>query len=329
MYKSNSHAPSDFLRSSLASNVFRPRPEALVARPCSAQALFPDRKWLRHQLRSAARPILAVGPVVVDAHVRHLAFGYSARRDHTRTGSFHNDDRSLYSIFWPPTTPDQIEAFVKYVRFVVNHFRGRIQLYALWNEQDITYWNPIANPEEYGRLLKAFVPAVHETDRQAKVIYGGLADPSSDFARRSLDACKCAAGIDVFAYHTYPGYGQNLNPESMDYGAYGPDAPVKLRETVRHYPGIRKDIPFWDDEFNSIPSWAGSDESVQAKYVSRGRIRGSMHPSRLCHLTFRRCVANPSFPSSCMGFGPKPASRLWRIGWERTVCPATFSAHLR
>ena len=59
------------------------------------------------------------------------------------------------------------------------------------------------------------------TDPQAKVIYGGHADPSSDFARRALDACRCAAGIDVFAYHTYPGYGQNLNPESMDYGAYG------------------------------------------------------------------------------------------------------------
>ena len=155
---------------------------------------------------------------------------------------------------------------------MVNHFRGRIQYYALWNEQDITYWNPIGNPEEYGRLLKAFVPAVHETDPQAKVIYGGLADPSSDFARRSLDACQCAARIDVFAYHTYPGYGQNLNPESMDYGAYGPESPVKLRETVRTYPGIRKDIPFWDDEFNSIPSWEGSDESVQAKYIPRGLV---------------------------------------------------------
>jgi hypothetical protein len=187
-------------------------------------------------------------------------------------GSFHNADRSLYSVFWPLTTPDQIEAFVKYVKFVVTHFRSRIQYYALWNEQDITYWNPIGNPEEYGRLLKAFVPAVHETDPQVKVIYGGLADPSSDFARRSLDACQCGAGIDVFAYHTYPGYGQNLNPESMDYGAYGPDSPGKLRETVRNYPGIRKDIPFWDDEFNSIPSWEGSDESVQAKYVSRGLV---------------------------------------------------------
>jgi len=38
---------------------------------------------------------------------------------------------------------------------------------------------------------------------------------------------------------------------------------------VRHYPGIRSDIQFWDDEFNSIPSWQGSDESVQAKYIPR------------------------------------------------------------
>jgi hypothetical protein len=187
-------------------------------------------------------------------------------------GSFHNPDRSLFSVFWPPKTAEQIAAFVKYVQFVVGHFRGRIRYYALWNEQDIDYWNPEGNPEEYGRLLKAFVPAVHGTDPQAKVIYGGQADPSRDFARRALDACGCAAGIDVFAYHTYPGYGQNMNPEAMDYGAYGPESPAKLREMVRAYPGIRKEIPFWDDEFNSIPSWAGSDESVQAKYVPRGLV---------------------------------------------------------
>jgi hypothetical protein len=27
-------------------------------------------------------------------------------------GSFHNDDRSLYSIFWPPATPEQIGTFM-------------------------------------------------------------------------------------------------------------------------------------------------------------------------------------------------------------------------
>jgi hypothetical protein len=36
--------------------------------------------------------------------------------------------------------------------------------------------------------------------------------------------------------------------------------------------GIRHDIQFWDDEFNSIPSWTGSDESVQSKYIPRGMV---------------------------------------------------------
>jgi len=58
----------------------------------------------------------------------------------------------------------------------------------------------------------------------------------------------------------------------MDYGAYLSESPRALRELVTHYPGIKPDIPFFDDEFNSIPSWVGSDESVQAKYVPRGLI---------------------------------------------------------
>jgi len=186
-------------------------------------------------------------------------------------GSFHNDDRSLNSVFWAPTTPDQIEAFVRYVTWMVHHFQGRIHYYALWNEQDIGYWN-LSTPEAYGRLLKAVAPAIHKADPQAKVIYGGQAEPVSDWAKRALDVCECASQIDVFAYHTYPGYGQNLNPETMDYGAYGLESPAKLREIVRSYPGIRQDIEFWDDEFNSIPSWIGSDETVQTKYVPRGMI---------------------------------------------------------
>jgi hypothetical protein len=187
-------------------------------------------------------------------------------------GSFHNDDRSLYSVFWPPKTPEQIEAFTKYVKWMVNHFRGRIHYYALWNEQDIGYWNPWGNPEEYGRVLKAFIPAVHETDPDAKVIYGGQADPTRDFTKRALDICQCAAGIDIYAYHTYPGYGQNVNPEKMDSGAYGKESPRALRDFVRHYPGIHSNIEFWDDEFNSIGTWIGSDDSVQAKYIPRGMI---------------------------------------------------------
>ena len=187
-------------------------------------------------------------------------------------GSFHNDDRSLYSVFWPPNTPEQISAFDRYAAWMVNHFRDRIHYWALWNEQDIGYWNPWGNAEKYGKLLASFVPTVHQADPQAKVIYGGQADPSREFTQRALDTCKCAAGIDVYAYHTYPGYGQNVNPEAMDYGAYSSESPQALRELVNHYPGIKPDIPIFDDEFNSIPSWAGSDESVQSKYLPRGLV---------------------------------------------------------
>ena len=187
-------------------------------------------------------------------------------------GSFHNPDRSLYSVFWPPKTPEQIAAFNRYVAWMVQHFRGRISYWALWNEQDIDYWNPVPNPEEYGRLLRSFVQVVHETNPQAKVIYGGQADPSRDFTQRALDTCQCASGIDVYAYHTYPGYGRNLHPETMDSGAYHAESPKALRQLVTNYPGIRAGIPFFDDEFNSIPSWEASDESVQAKYVPRGLL---------------------------------------------------------
>jgi len=187
-------------------------------------------------------------------------------------GSFHNDDRSLYSVFWPPTTPEQIAAFNRYAAWMVNHFHDRIHYWALWNEQDIGYWNPWGNPEQFGKLLAPFIETVHRTDPQAKVIYGGQADPSRDFTQRAFDACQCAAGIDVYAYHTYPGYGQNMNPETMDYGAYQSESPRALRDLVTHYAGVKPNIPFFDDEFNSIPSWVGSDESVQAKYIPRGFV---------------------------------------------------------
>jgi hypothetical protein len=187
-------------------------------------------------------------------------------------GSFHNDDRSLYSVFWPPKTPEQISAFNRYATWMVTHFHERIHYWALWNEQDIGYWNSWGNAEEFGRLLGPFAKAVHQANPNAKVIYGGQADPSAEFTRKALDTCQCVSEIDVYAYHTYPGYGQNLNPETMDYGAYLNESPHQLRDLVTHYPGIKPDIPFFDDEFNSIPTWVGSDESVQAKYVPRGVI---------------------------------------------------------
>lgn len=187
-------------------------------------------------------------------------------------GGFHNPDRSLYSVFWPPKTPEQLQAFSNYAVWMAKHFRGRAQYYEIWNEPNIDYWNPAPSPEEYGRLFKAVAPAIRSADPDAKIIFGALAGADRDFAKRALDACACADSIDIFAYHIYPDYGHNLNPEAMDDQQHSKESPKALREMVRGYPGIRKDLVFWNDEFNSIPSWPGSDESVQAKYIPRGLL---------------------------------------------------------
>jgi hypothetical protein len=188
-------------------------------------------------------------------------------------GGFHNADRSLYSVFWPPKTDEQIQAFEKYVAWMVNHFRGRVEYYEIWNEPNIDYWNPVSNPEDYGKLFKASAPVIHRTDPKAKTVFGGLAGADEDFAKRALQACDCASEIDVFAYHNYPGYGHNLNPEEVHAHADTNPSSKPLRDMVRSYPGIRKDLVFWNDEFNDgIPSWTGSDETVQAKYIPRGLV---------------------------------------------------------
>ena len=189
------------------------------------------------------------------------------------SGSFHNPDRSIYSVFWPPKTEDQIQAFTKYVAWMVNHFRGRVEYYEIWNEPNIEYWNPTASPEDYGRLFKASAPVVHATDPHAKIVFGGLAGADRKFAKRALDVCDCAAQIDVFAYHNYPDYGHNRNPEDVHSGDDTNPSSKPLRDMVRGYPGIRNDLVFWDDEFNDgLATWNGSDENVQAKYIPRGMV---------------------------------------------------------
>jgi hypothetical protein len=128
-------------------------------------------------------------------------------------GGFHKPDRSLYSVFWPPTTAEQIQAFSHYARWMANHFRGRAQYYEIWNEPNIDYWNPAPSPEDYGHLFKTVAPAIRAADPNAKIVFGALAGADRKFAKRALDACACGESIDVFAYHIYPEYGHNLNPE--------------------------------------------------------------------------------------------------------------------
>jgi len=190
-------------------------------------------------------------------------------------------DSRTNPIFYPPSDEEQITAFLNYVRFMVDRYKGTIQHWQIWNEPNIAFWQPIAKDaaeyaakgRQYGRLLARAADVIHSIDPQAKVIFGGLtfAEQSSPAPRRfefqftRAALAECASKIDIFAYHTYPGYGANHMPEEaetlLQAGA--------LREQILRQPEVRRDLPFWIDEWNAIPGWRDSSESVQARYVPR------------------------------------------------------------
>jgi hypothetical protein len=188
-------------------------------------------------------------------------------------------------VFIPPTTDEQMDAFLKYVRFMVNRYKGVVKHWELWNEPNIDYWQPhVENKEQlvekaraYGRLLTRFADAVHEEDPAAKVISGGTASPDLLFVRTAL--AEAAPKVDIVAYHTYPGFGSNHMPEEMDLTVHA----AYFREQIMHVPGIRNNVEFWDNEWNVSPLWKNSNESVQARYVPRfylytlaQHVRGAM-----------------------------------------------------
>jgi len=68
-----------------------------------------------------------------------------------------------------------IQRYCEYVRFIVDHFRGRIRYYEIWNEPN-AYGAPHGDValRDYIRLVKRVVPVIRQTDRTAKVVVGAV-----------------------------------------------------------------------------------------------------------------------------------------------------------
>jgi hypothetical protein len=187
-------------------------------------------------------------------------------------------DNSINPIFFGPKTDEQINAFLGYARFMVDRYRGRISHWELWNEEDIGYWRPNAdgNGTPYGRLFCKFADTVHQTNPDAKVMFGGLAEPKAEFVKGALVGCPDK--VDIMPYHRYPGgpFGAGRPPEEIDPLYGGAD----FRNGVRAIPGIRSDLEFWLNEWNVDPKAAGSNQSVQARYLPRFYLEQLAHNIR-------------------------------------------------
>jgi hypothetical protein len=81
-----------------------------------------------------------------------------------------------YDMPAPPTTPEALAAWTRYVEFMVKHFRGRVKHFEVWNEWNIScYWGAQPKLEDYLAVARAAIPAIRKNAPEAKIMMGSWA----------------------------------------------------------------------------------------------------------------------------------------------------------
>ncbi len=187
----------------------------------------------------------------------------------------------------PGGTPDSkfMEAWREYVTTVCERYKGRVDAWEIWNEENtLNTWllTQPANPtldqyvDSYVQLLEPTWQAIRAVDPQVKIVMGGVAglgrdplEPQGDVDYYYIEACLqrgAAAYLDAIAYHPYGEVCGWSHPEESRCRSIVQD----LRQLISQYsPG--KPIEMWITEFG----WRGYDQGTkasQAKYILRDLI---------------------------------------------------------
>jgi hypothetical protein len=173
----------------------------------------------------------------------------------------------------PPTTPQMLEGYERFVRFMVRHFRDRVRYFEIWNEPGAKYaWGNNPNPAEYAALVKKIAPVIRQEAPQAKIVLAEAGFPPGR-ADGFLEACLkqgVAQLVDVMTIHPFYGNSQG----SQDYLEY-PDhirAWKKLAESHGFQGEYMATESGWYAPYPiPVHPFIGGDvtEIVKAKYLAK------------------------------------------------------------
>lgn len=99
-----------------------------------------------------------------------------------------------------------MDAWCRYVKAVVTHYKGKIVMYEIWNEPD---GNKDNSPEDYARLLIRTAEVIRECDPAAKIAGFGitkLLSEKRDWLEKSLNVLRSEGKLcllDAVTYHLY------------------------------------------------------------------------------------------------------------------------------
>lgn len=168
-----------------------------------------------------------------------------------------------------PVTPAARQAWIRYASFVVQHFKGRVQYYELWNEWD----NAIGEthegkPEDYAQLVKEAAPALRKIDADACLIAGAVMPKSitNGFLFKAIEA-GLLNEVDALSVHTYNYYQQRFSRHTPEaWMANMRDLNVQLQTQY-----LAKPMPLYITEMGwpSNSGANGTTQAYQAAYAQR------------------------------------------------------------
>lgn len=174
-------------------------------------------------------------------------------------------------------TEGEIERYLDFVRFIVHHFKDRIQYYEIWNEPNLRDRIQWIEVEDYINLVKRAAPVIRQEHPEAKIVVGSTSSldelQSQEYLFTILES-DIMPLVDVVEWH--PMYG--CSPE-CDW----------LRQYYYEYPSIVQEIKdvasahgftgeyvadeiHWCTPDQPEPPWPTYSDTESAKYYARGIV---------------------------------------------------------
>ena len=166
-----------------------------------------------------------------------------------------------------PNSEEGLAAWERYVRALVQYFKGRVHEWEIWNEADLGKNKD--NPEMYSELFYRTGKIIREIDPKATIVALAMAHNDVNYVTAFFEYLKnrnAVSFVDAITIHGYP-----MIPEASF------ESVEKIQQLVWSY---KPDIAFWQGE-TGCPSTKGSSgalgnhdwtELTQAKWDLRRAV---------------------------------------------------------
>jgi len=174
-------------------------------------------------------------------------------------------------------TEEEIERYLDYVKFIVHHFKDRVEYYEIWNEPNLTGTIQWIEAKDYINLVRRAVPVIRQEYPAAKIQVGGttsLKDKDSQTYLFKIINSDIMPLVDVISWH--PMYGQS--PEYEGHKQYYYDYPslvqkIKDASSAHGFTGEYKaDEIHWPTPAQPEPPWPTYSNIQSVKYLTRSIV---------------------------------------------------------